>query len=88
LLASTDSKFDVTYDSVEKLRKGEMTELPSHPYVYPFMPKEIFQLYFSHFGLYVTEGLFDFPEGETLNQKFPEIKPMTVREAISVWKGK
>jgi hypothetical protein len=65
-----------------------MTELPSHPAVYPFFPKPMFQQYFSKFGLYVTAGLFDLPEDRSLNKKFPEIKPMTVREMLGAWVGK
>ncbi|ETI25726.1 hypothetical protein G647_02500 [Cladophialophora carrionii CBS 160.54] len=82
------SKFTVAYDSVETLEKGEMTELPSHPAVYPFFPKPMFQQYFSKFALYVTLGLFDLPEDGSLNRKFPDIKPTTVREMLSVWVGK
>ncbi|KIX93964.1 uncharacterized protein Z520_10301 [Fonsecaea multimorphosa CBS 102226] len=82
------SKFTVAYDSAEKLASGEMTELPSHPAIYPFWPKPYFQQYFSKFGLYVMKGLFNFPEDATLNKKFPEIKPTTVREMLGVWVGK
>ncbi|KIW82787.1 hypothetical protein Z517_02030 [Fonsecaea pedrosoi CBS 271.37] len=82
------SKFTVTYDSVEQLARGEITELPSHPAIYPYFPKPLFQQYFGKFGLYVTAGLFDFPHGTTLNNKFPDIKPTTVREMLSVWVGK
>ncbi|KEF62390.1 uncharacterized protein A1O9_00362 [Exophiala aquamarina CBS 119918] len=82
------SKFTVTYDSVEKLERGDMTELPSHPAIYPFFPKQIFQQYFSMFALYVTIGLFDFPEEKTLNKEFPEIKTTTVRDMLQNWVGK
>lgn len=78
----------MAYDGTEKLERGEMTELPSHPAIYPFWPKEVFQQYFAKFGLYVTKGLFDFPEDKCLNKQFPEIKPTTVREMLSVWVGK
>lgn len=78
----------MAYDSIEKLERGEITELPSHPAVYPFFPKQVLQQYFGKFGLYGTAGLFDFPEDKSLNKKFPEIKPTTVREMLSVWVGK
>ncbi len=78
----------MAYDSVEKLERGEITELPSNPAMYPLFPKQLLQQYFGKFGLYVTEGLFDFPEDKTPNKKFPEIKPATVREMLSVWDGK
>ncbi|KAK5057873.1 hypothetical protein LTR84_011874 [Exophiala bonariae] len=82
------SKFTVAYDSPEKLAKGEMTELPSHRYIYPFWPKPMFQEYFAKFGLYVTKGLFDFPEDKTLNKAFPDIKTSKVRDIVGAWAGK
>ena len=78
----------MAYDSIEKLERGEITELPSHPAMYPFFPKPFVQQYFGKFGFYVTEGLFNFPKDKTLNKTFPEIKPTTVREMLSVWVGK
>ncbi|KAJ9614099.1 hypothetical protein H2200_002235 [Cladophialophora chaetospira] len=82
------SKFTVAYDSPEKLEKGEITDLPFNEAIYPFFPKPMFQQYFGRFGLYVTQGLFDLPEEESLNKKFPDIKTTTVREVLSAWAGK
>lgn len=78
----------MAYDPIETLLRGEMTELPSQMAVYPFVPKAFFQQYFSKFGLYATQGLFDFPEDECLNKKFPEIETMKVREMLGLWAGK
>jgi hypothetical protein len=78
----------VTHDSVESLEKGEITELPSHLAAYAFLPKPVFQQYFGRFGLYVTLGLFDLPDEECLNKKFPDIKTTSVKEMLSVWVGK
>jgi len=92
---SVGAKFNVTYDSVARLEKGEITELPSHPSVYPFFPKPMMQAYFSKFGLYVVAGLFDTPkeEGEEnreplllLNKRFPEISTTTIKDVLSVWR--
>ncbi|KAF5008664.1 hypothetical protein FDECE_5076 [Fusarium decemcellulare] len=82
------SKFDVAYDSVEKLNRGEMTELPSHTSVYSMIPKETIQGNFSKYSLYALDGLFDFPEENTLNAKFPEIKTMTMADMLGFWRGK
>lgn len=82
------SKFTVAYDSIEMLERGEITELPSQPAIYPFFPKQVLQQYFAKFGLYNAAGLFDFPEDKSLNKKFPEIKPTTIREMLSAWVGK
>jgi hypothetical protein len=88
LTSNIGSKFSVTYDSLQKLKSGEVTELPSHHTAYPYFPKPILQSVFSKFGLYVIEGLFDMPEERSLNKRYPEIKTKTVRECISAWKGK
>lgn len=81
-------KFSVTYDSLEKLEKGEMTELPFHTSLYGYVPKAELQSKFALFGLYTVHGLFYLPEERTLNKKFPQIKTMTVAEVINSWKGK
>ena len=82
-LISTGSEFHKTYDSVEKLRRGEITELPSHKSAYSFVPKSVLQAIQSKFGLYVAYGMFDFPEKGSLNQLFPDIKTTTVEQVIS-----
>ncbi|KAJ4300051.1 hypothetical protein N0V90_005300 [Kalmusia sp. IMI 367209] len=83
-----ESKFNIAYDSVEKLRSGKITELPSHASAYAFVPKSVLYGIQSKFGLYVAYGMFDFPEEGSLNQRFPEIKTTTVEEIISHWKDK
>jgi hypothetical protein len=50
---------EVVYDSIEKLRTGQITELPSHVNAYPFFPKEQLQSAFATFGLWFDSGLFD-----------------------------
>ncbi len=81
----------MTYDRVEKLQKGEMTELPFHASMYSFLPKYNLQSRYAMFGLACVNGLLHLPEEKTeksLNSLFPNIKPMTVKEVISFWKGK
>ena len=87
-LMSAGSKFNIVYDSLEKLRSGEITELPSHVSAYSFIPKSVLCDIQSKFGLYVAYGMFDFPEEGSLNQLFPEIKTATVEDIIGHWKGK
>lgn len=87
LTECSGDKFTVTYDSVEKLRKGEVTELPSHPYMYAYIPKPMLAGMLSKFGLWVVYGIVHgSPEG-SLNEKFPEIKTTSVKEVIGAWKG-
>lgn len=87
-LMNAGSRFNVAYDSVEKLRSGETTELPGHASAYSFIPKSVLYAIQSKFGLYVAYGTSDFPEEGSLNQLVPEIRTTTVDEIIGHWKGK
>ena len=83
------TKFDIAYDSREKLEKSEMTELPFHAHIYSRMPKAAAQHRFSRFGLSVIKGYYVPPsDGSTLNDQFPEIRTTGVEEMMSAWKGK
>jgi hypothetical protein len=75
------TKFEVTYESSDK---GKITELPSHPHLYPFFPKEAMQGLFSSFGLLFARGDFDLKTdpANSLNIRYPGIKPKTVRELV------
>ncbi|UKZ81497.1 hypothetical protein TrVFT333_009269 [Trichoderma virens FT-333] len=81
------TKFTVTYDPPEKLAKGEITELPSHPGMYPYFPKPALQGLFSLFGSWVLDGRLNVPEEKSLNVKFPEIKTTKLAEIVGAWKG-
>ncbi|RFU28645.1 hypothetical protein B7463_g7672, partial [Scytalidium lignicola] len=82
------AKFTVTYDSIEKLEKGEITELPAHAIAYAFYPKERLQGLLCLFGRYVIEGKFDMPKDKALNSKFPNIQTLKVKDVVELWKGK
>ncbi|OLN93245.1 Isoflavone reductase IRL 2-like protein [Colletotrichum chlorophyti] len=87
--AAKGTKFSVTYDSVEKLKTGEVTELPSQFHAYPFFPKAALQGLVSTFGLWFEDGSFDLPPAgtKTLNEVFPDIKPWTVKNLLeTAWK--
>jgi hypothetical protein len=82
------TNFKVTYDSLDLLRAGKVTELPSHPPLYAHMPKEEIQRIFSVFGVWFHEGLFNLQPKKTLNSVFPGIKVWTVKELLqSAWGG-
>ncbi|KAH6981638.1 hypothetical protein BKA56DRAFT_549473 [Ilyonectria sp. MPI-CAGE-AT-0026] len=76
------TKFNVEYDSVEKLREGKVTELPSHKYAYDFVSKEVLQSLLAHFGTMFEDGQFDFKPEKTLNNAFPDIKPLSAKEIL------
>lgn len=88
LIFFVGSKFDVTYEDIEKLEKGEVTELPTHAEAYEHFPKPLMQTYFSKFSLYLIAGLFDIPVDKSLNKIFPEVKTTTVKEVLDLWKRK
>ncbi|CAI6026622.1 unnamed protein product [Clonostachys chloroleuca] len=80
-------KFSVTYDSVESLKQGHLTELPGQAANYEYIPKEVLQKLLVSFHLWYAEGVFNFEHGTTLNDKFPDIKPLKVKEMIDrAWK--
>lgn len=82
------TKFAVSHDSIDTLRQGKITELPSHPQVYPFFPKEEMQPMLAAFGRMYDEGVFDFKPEKTLNDRFPEIKARSMKELVQAAWGK
>ncbi|RAQ50436.1 hypothetical protein AFGD_002712 [Aspergillus flavus] len=81
------TKFDVTYDGEEKLKTFQVTELPSHPPVYPFFAKEQLQYILAVFGQWTEAGAFNLPDEVTLNKQFPDIKPLSMNDLLqAAWK--
>ncbi|KAK3319634.1 hypothetical protein B0T19DRAFT_432790 [Cercophora scortea] len=74
------TKFDVVYDDVEKLERSEVTELPSHVFVYQVIPKPFLQAFLAAFGLWFTQGLYDLDERNALEKRLPGIRVRTARE--------
>lgn len=85
---ATGTKFSVAFDSVEKLERGEVTELPAHRSLYAVVGKAAVQKRIAMFGLYTVKGMLLLPEEGSLNSMFPHIKTMTVAEIVGVWRGK
>ncbi|RFU80190.1 hypothetical protein TARUN_2000 [Trichoderma arundinaceum] len=81
------TKFTVSHDSVEKLKKGEVTELPSHSDMYSYIPKQVLQGLFALFASWVVDGGFNVPEENSLNAKFPDIETTKLSEIVGAWKG-
>ncbi|KAL5592484.1 hypothetical protein FOBRF1_013510 [Fusarium oxysporum] len=81
------AKFTVKTDSLEELKRGQITELPSHPHLYTFFPKEMLQGMFAAFGRMFAEGAFDLKPKHTLNEAFPEVQARKVKDLIfEAWK--
>jgi hypothetical protein len=76
--------FEVQYDPIEKLEKGEVTELPSHKEELansPF-PEPLARQILALLGRWTIEGQFDVLVEASLNRMFPNIKPLTVRDVL------
>ncbi|KAH8691252.1 hypothetical protein BGW36DRAFT_363589 [Talaromyces proteolyticus] len=81
------TKFSVAFDSIEKLKTGQTTELPAQVPLYSFLPKEVFQYMVSIHGLWLEEGVYDLKPARFLNDHLPQIKPMKVKEILEqAWK--
>ncbi|KNG88861.1 hypothetical protein ANOM_003682 [Aspergillus nomiae NRRL 13137] len=83
------SKFEVHYDDIEKLKRFEITELPAHKALYDRFPKEAFQWFTSIFERFTAEGQSHLPKVGSLNERFPDIKPLSVQEMLNTyWKSR
>ncbi|KAK4248804.1 isoflavone reductase [Corynascus novoguineensis] len=81
-------KFTVAYDGKEKLKSGQTTELPGQVPLYSFFPKPVMHSMIAAFGLWFEDGVFDLKPVRFLNESFPEIKPLTVKEMLDKsWKS-
>ena len=90
LTECTGVKFQVTYDLVAQLKKGQVTEIPAQVPLYAFVPKEQLQGMFAIFGLWFEQGLFDMRPKDSdtnLTALFPEVKPLTVEGMLQTLYG-
>ncbi|KAG9251964.1 uncharacterized protein F5Z01DRAFT_259395 [Emericellopsis atlantica] len=79
-------KFDVAYDYVSKLAKGDITELPNHRQVYHEFPKQELRQMYSSLGLSMAMGTFDLDLGRSIHLQLPHIRMMTVRDMLQdIW---
>lgn len=80
-------KFQVTYDSIENLTKGIVTKLPCQDVIYQWIPEEAGRLC-ADYGLWSERGVLNLQPEHTLNEQFPEIKALTVKEFLQkAWQG-
>ncbi|PYI07711.1 NAD(P)-binding protein [Aspergillus sclerotiicarbonarius CBS 121057] len=74
-------KFEVVYDSVEKIKEGQVTIPPFHPGTSEEEARETAVLV----SRLTIVGAFDLPK-ERLNTKFPDLKPVKLREFLQAWR--
>ncbi|OGM43846.1 hypothetical protein ABOM_007557 [Aspergillus bombycis] len=82
--AARGSKFQVTYDSKEDLDAGRLTDLPCYSDFYSALGREAASALFREIGVWMAAGELDVKPSFSLNEAFPDIKPMTVREYLDL----
>ncbi|KAF9875398.1 hypothetical protein CkaCkLH20_07218 [Colletotrichum karsti] len=80
-------KFTVFHDSIEHLEAGKLTELPSHHQFYSIYPKEMLHSFLAPFGLICARGQANLQPSQTLNEGFPDIKPLKVIDVLKLGWG-
>ncbi|PYH37835.1 NmrA-like family protein [Aspergillus neoniger CBS 115656] len=76
-------KFDVT-----KLKASKITELPGHVKSYSKFPKDRLQWFLAIVETWMTTGQARISRQGSLNEMFPEIKPLTARQMMEqYWKA-
>ncbi|KAK1636983.1 hypothetical protein BDP81DRAFT_518020 [Colletotrichum phormii] len=79
---ATGAKFDVVYDGEEKLRNGQATVWSTDYGAGPASVEET-QAMMALFGLMSVKGRILVPEGNRLNDKYPEIHPVGIEELLT-----
>ncbi|KAI0551288.1 NAD(P)-binding protein [Xylaria curta] len=80
-------KFKVSYDDLEKLKSGQITELPAQVNADLFGAGDSYRKYLAAGHLLMTSGYYDFNDGKSAKDAFPAIKPKTVESLLeAVWK--
>ncbi|KAK5651245.1 hypothetical protein OQA88_12653 [Cercophora sp. LCS_1] len=80
------TKFEVVYDDVEQLKRGESSELPAQVPLYQFIPKQFLSGMAAAMGLWTDQGLFDMKPEKWLNEEV-EIETLKVKEMLEkAWK--
>ncbi|KAI1746693.1 NAD(P)-binding protein [Xylaria castorea] len=81
------TKFKVAYDDLEKLKSGQVTELPAQVNADLFGAGDSYRKYLAVGHLLMASGKYDFDDGKSAKDAFPGIKPKTVKSLLeAVWK--
>ncbi|EHA17804.1 hypothetical protein ASPNIDRAFT_136118, partial [Aspergillus niger ATCC 1015] len=78
------TKFQVTCDSKEELEAGKITELPCYSATFAAVGKELTKQLYAQNGLWIIGKELDLRPASTLNEIFPDIKPMSLREFLEL----
>jgi nucleoside-diphosphate-sugar epimerase len=87
-LSTTGMKWEVTYDPIEKLEKGQATVLEQPEGSYEF-PSDVIRALVVEFSVMAVRAVMDVTVEGLRNDEFPEIHPITVEELIQMaWGSK
>ncbi|GME61320.1 putative nmra-like family protein [Neofusicoccum parvum] len=82
------TKFKVHYEDPEKLERFEVMKLPGHEAAAEIMPWGHLRHFCGVFENWLVQGYYNLPTENTLNERFPDIKTLTVKEMVEQnWKG-
>ncbi|OQE16751.1 hypothetical protein PENSTE_c023G04181 [Penicillium steckii] len=73
-------KFDVTYDGIDQIEKGNVTN-PPMPSDLGYSEEELTEVT-ALVSRLVINGVFDLPKENRLNALFPEVNPITMKELL------
>ncbi|ROW06071.1 hypothetical protein VMCG_04500 [Cytospora schulzeri] len=74
--------------SMAESAKGQATILPGHASALEYLPQELLQKVNSAFGLWFARGAFNLEPNNVLNDEFPHIQPMKVKDILTAsWKS-
>ncbi|KAL4904153.1 hypothetical protein BDW74DRAFT_168586 [Aspergillus multicolor] len=82
------TKFEIHLDSVEKLKRFEITELPGHIPLYERFPKKAFQWFMAIFEMFTLDGGPRLARERSLTEMFPGVRTITARDVLKGWNGK
>lgn len=79
------SKFNVAYDSLEKLKAGKISFASEFPKIEFDVDQEAF---YAMIHYQAGLGKYEVPKTDTLNERLPELSITRAREVMSVWSGR
>lgn len=79
------SKFNVAYDSLEKLKGGNISFASEFPNIDFVTDSEAF---YAMIHYQAGLGMYEVPTSDTLNERLPELSVTHATEVMSVWRGR
>lgn len=78
-------KFRVTYDSVDQIKAGNVT-IPPMPRGTEYPEDELKEVT-ALVSRLTVHGVFNLPKENRLNERFPDMKPITMKEFLEIWRS-